>query len=89
MAYVYTRVEDLEKTDKVGSKQCVALVQRYALAPHTSRWRAGAAVLGNKTLVKGTAIATFEGGRYLSHRHGNHAAFFVRHDGDGFWIMDQ
>ena len=25
MAYVYAKVDDLEDTDKVGSKQCVAL----------------------------------------------------------------
>ncbi|WP_425228165.1 BPSL0067 family protein [Sphingomonas sp.] len=87
--YVYTDVDDLEATDKVGSGQCVVLVQHYAAAPVTSQWREGAAVRGQALLAKGTAIATFVGGRYESHRHGNHAALYLRQDATGIWIMDQ
>jgi len=55
----------------------------------TAKWREGASVLGNKTILKGTAIATFVRGHYANHAHGNHAAFFLRHGPSGFWIMDQ
>lgn len=87
--YRYDQVEELEKLDMVGSKQCVALVQLYAGAPNTANWRQGESVVGNKTLRKGTAIATFLDGRYLSYRHGNHAALFVSQGPKGIYIMDQ
>lgn len=89
MPYIYPKVADLKDKVKVGSHQCVALVQFYADAPHTSCWGEGAAVLGNKDILPGTAIATFVNGRYLSMPHGNHAALFVRHAVNGFWVMDQ
>jgi hypothetical protein len=40
-------------------------------------------------LSKGTAIATFVDGKYQSLSHGNHAAFFLRQDAGGIWVMDQ
>lgn len=89
MSYIYSKVADLKGQPKVGSHQCVALVQFYADAPHTSCWGEGASVLGNKDISPGTAIATFVKGRYLSMPHGNHAALFVRHGVNGFWVMDQ
>jgi hypothetical protein len=46
-------------------------------------------VLGNGSLAKGTAIATFVDGRYPNNGHGNHAAFFVKAFAKGIWIMDQ
>ena len=36
MPYIYSKVDDLENTPKVGSKQCVALVQTYARTPLTA-----------------------------------------------------
>ena len=89
MPYVYSRVDQLEGEPKVGSTQCVALVQAYARVPNHLGWKAGDPVLGNKTILPGTAIATFVKGRYLSQPTGNHAAFFLRHGINGFWIMDQ
>lgn len=89
MSYVYANVDDLDGTDKVGSKQCVALVQHYARLPATSSWTEGAVVFGNDKVVKGTAIATFVDGKYKSLPTGNHAAFFVSQDAKGIWIMDQ
>lgn len=90
MSFVYAKVESLKGKDKVGSHQCVALVQFYAAGiPHTSLWKAGETVLGNGGLLEGTAIATFVKGRYLSLPHGNHAAFFLRQGDAGFWVMDQ
>lgn len=90
MAFVYSKVESLRGKDKVGSQQCVALIQWYAAGvPHTSRWKAGEVVLGNPRIKEGTAVATFVKGRYLSLPHGNHAAFYLRQGADGFWVMDQ
>ena len=89
MPYIYVRVDDLENHEKVGTKQCVALIQTFTDAGMTASWRQGAAVLGNKAMLKGTAIATFVRGRYPNQAHGNHAAFFLRHGPNGFWVMDQ
>ena len=89
MSYIYSNVEDLEGTDKVGSKQCVALLEHYAKLPHHSVWKGGIPVLGNLSIAKGTAIATFVNGKYQSHVTGNHAAFYISQDAGGIWIMDQ
>lgn len=89
MAYVYTQVDALQNTAKVGNKQCVALVRHYANLPATAVWTEGSAVWGNSSLAKGTAIATFVNGRYQSLPSGNHAAFYVSQDAGGIWIMDQ
>lgn len=89
MSYVYSKVDDLDGTDKVGSKQCVALLQHYARLPNTSMWKEGAIVIDNSLIVKGTAIATFVGGKYLSHATGNHAAFYLSKDASGILVMDQ
>lgn len=89
MPYVYAKVDDLENTDKVGSRQCVALVQKYAKAPLTALWKEGKAVGDVHILAKGTVIATFVDGKYESHSTGNHAALFVSTGQGGIWIMDQ
>ncbi|WP_374580578.1 BPSL0067 family protein [Pseudoduganella sp.] len=89
MQYIYSQVADLEGKAKVGSTQCVALVQAYAGAPHHRSWKAGAPVLGNNNIRIGTAIATFVNGGYQSKSGGNHAALFLRHGVNGFWVMDQ
>lgn len=89
MPYIYSKVDDLNGTDLVGSHQCVALVQHYAKAPLTSAWKEGKMVKGNQMMQKGSAIATFVNGKYPSHAHGNHAAFYVSQDAGGIWIMDQ
>lgn len=89
MSFIYGDANSLNHKDKVGSHHCVALVQQYANLPHTSRWKQGDDVLGNYQVIAGTAIATFINGRYPSKPHGNHAAFFLRHAADGFWVVDQ
>jgi hypothetical protein len=89
MSYVYPKAAELKDQPVVGSHQCVALVQEYAGAPTTPHWRQGDAVLGNTMIQAGTAIATFVKGRYASHRHGNHAALFVRQGIGGIYIADQ
>ncbi len=89
MPHVYAKVDELEGTDKVGSHQCVALLQHYGGLPSTIRWFEGKKVMGDSTIAKGTAIATFVGGEYRSLRSGNHAAFYLSQDATGIWIMDQ
>lgn len=89
MPYVYSSVENLEGTNKVGSHQCVALVQKYGGLPVTGHWSKGKPVFGDATIEKGTAIATFVDGKYKNLSAGNHAAFFISQDPGGIWIMDQ
>lgn len=89
MSYVYPDVENLDQTPLVGSKQCAVLVQHYAKAPVTTAWTEGDKVLGNLTLPKGTAIATFVNGKYPNGQHGNHAAFYVGQNAGGIWVVDQ
>jgi hypothetical protein len=67
----------------------VALIQWYTRAPKAALWHEGAKVRGNLALAKGTAIATFVEGRYPNRPHGNHAAFYLRQDSSGIWVMDQ
>lgn len=89
MPYIYATVGDLDGTDKVGSKQCVALLQYYAKLPQTTTWKEGRLIIGEFLLTKGTAIATFVNGKYQSHATGNHAAFYISQDAGGIWVMDQ
>lgn len=89
MPYIYAKAAQLDGKTKVGSMQCVALVQHYAHVPNTVYWRAGALVLDNQAIAPGTAIATFVNGRYQNNAHGNHAAFFLQHGLHGFWVIDQ
>ncbi|MFM0139441.1 BPSL0067 family protein [Caballeronia grimmiae] len=89
MSYRYNDAANLEDTEMVRSHPCVDLVKHYAHTPATASWRAGARVLDTATILPGTAIATFVEGRYRSHAHGNHAALFLRREGDCIWVMDQ
>lgn len=89
MSTVYSGVEGLVGTEKVGSHQCVALLQHYSGMLPTSNWREGVKVLGHADIKKGTAIATFVNGRYPNLSHGNHAAYFVSQNKNGLWIVDQ
>ena len=89
MSYVYSKAASLKGKPVVGSRQCVALVQEYAKAPTTPHWRQGEAVVGNTSLRAGTAIATFENGRYPSRPHGNHASLYLRQGINGIYVADQ
>lgn len=89
MPYVYSKVDELEGTNKVGSKQCVDLIKHYAGAPATALWKEGESVVANTNIKKGTAIATFVNGRYASLATGNHAALYISSDAGGIWVMDQ
>ena len=68
--------------------ECVSLVKRMALPPGmppTSAWKAGEKVKDNKTILEGTAIASFDPktGRLW------HAAIYVKQDVVGIWVWDQ
>lgn len=89
MAYICVDPESYDGK-KVGSGECVALVQEAAGAPHTSYWKKGKQVRGDTSLSKGTAIATFDGnGRYANRSTGNHAALYVSQESNGIWVYDQ
>jgi hypothetical protein len=81
MPYAYDDADNLEGKPLTGNHQCVALLQSYASAPHTSTWKEGKKVLGNLSLAKGTSIATFISGKYPNKSTGNHAALYPSQDG--------
>lgn len=89
MPYIYSNIDDLDGRVKVGSKQCVALLQHYAKLHQTALWKEGKSVVGDISIIKGTAIATFVNGKYPNLSSGNHAAFYISQDVGGIWIMDQ
>lgn len=92
MPYVYSKFKDHLNGPLVGNGSCAVLIQ--LLTPglkeqHTSQWRQGQRVLDTKGLSPGTAIATFENGRYPARDSSKHAAFFLAYGGAGFWVVDQ
>lgn len=87
--HVYEGAANLQRKQKVGDGDCVDLIKRYTDVGWTGRWRAGAQVLNNPAIKPGTAIATFVNGRWPGLSRGNHAAFFLRHGVNGFWVIDQ
>lgn len=89
MSKVYADARSLEDKPIEGDGQCVTLVKNHTAVGATATWRQGDEVIGSKALAQGTAIATFVNGRYPSHAHGNHAAFYMGQASDGIYIMDQ
>lgn len=94
MPYVYPLVDMLQRKPWVDGGNCVSLIKKYApglIGLSTLGWREGARVVDSPHLARGTAIATFENGRYPRRDagHGNHAAFFLWRVQGGIYIMDQ
>jgi len=89
MPYVYSQVDNLEGKSLVSTGSCAALVQYYTRMGLTNTWKEGENVRKNREITKGTAVATFENGKYPNRPHGNHAAFYLSQDGMGIWVMDQ
>lgn len=88
--FVYTRVHTLDGKAKVFGGECAGLVQWHTHAGKAIRWREGIRVRGNGHLIEaGTAVATFENGRYPNRTTGNHAALYLSQDLEGVWVMDQ
>jgi hypothetical protein len=89
MSYVYEDVRKLQGKPKEGEGECVTLVRNHTSAGWTGKWKQGEAVVGNRTLRQGTAIANFENGRWPGRAHGNHSAFYLGQVSDGIYVMDQ
>lgn len=89
MPYIYAQADRLPGQPKAGTGECVALVRQFAKAPHSSIWREGEKVFGNKRIKLGTAIATFENGRWPGRATGNHAALYIGQDSTAIYVVDQ
>lgn len=89
MAYIGKNAQEYRK-QVVCSGHCVAFVQAIANAPTTHYWRQGIKVKGALSLAKGTAIATFQEGKYQNRLNGDsHAAIYIRQDAKGILVWDQ
>jgi hypothetical protein len=84
-----TTIETIIGKPLVGNGECVALVQEYSDVGHTSTWVKGAKITKTSYPSKGTAIATFEDGKYPNRSTGNHAAFFYAMTTTGMEVVDQ
>lgn len=92
MPFVYPGVRNLEGRPLLGNGSCVTLIKELTpglMGISTANWAPGAAVVGSTGLAPGTAIATFENGRYPNRGTGNHAAFFLAYAGAAIWVIDQ
>lgn len=73
----------------VGDGQCVAYVRAASGAPASSTWGESIKVRA-ADVPTGTAIATFQNGRYLNATDGrSHAAIYISQDDQGLWVYDQ
>jgi hypothetical protein len=73
----------------VGDGHAIKFVQAATGAPNTSKWLPGPWVRGNKSILPGTAIATFEADGTFTPKRGNHAAIYISQDAFGIWVYDQ
>jgi hypothetical protein len=93
MPHVYKAANELNGHALVGTGDCVELIKAFAPGLQgrpTSAWREGERVVDvARKLEPGTAIATFENGKFPHRAHGQHAAFFLQSAGAGIWVMDQ
>lgn len=79
-------------TNERGRIECVTLLKTLMDAPRTAFWREGRKLKTSWSEVKpGTAIATFNKGRYPSkaRRGSKHAAIFLRATEAGIYVFDQ
>ena len=94
MPFVYREVEQLWHKPLAGSGTCVDIIKEYVpglMGLPTTAWKAGVNAMeaGSSKIARGTAIATFENGRYPGRDHDNHAAIVLKVMGSGIWVMDQ
>jgi hypothetical protein len=74
----------------VPNGQCVAYVKAAAGCPSTDQWASGKPARNNKDMSMGTAIATFQDGKYNNYTDGrSHAAIFLSQDDNGLVVHDQ
>jgi hypothetical protein len=86
--YIAARPEAFEGR-VVGAGHCVDFVKAAAGAPPTAAWQEGAPVPDNRSIARGTAIATFEADGSYTSEFGNHAAIYLSQDDRGIWVYDQ
>jgi hypothetical protein len=73
----------------VGNGHCVQYVKAATGAPPSSEWSEGQRVRG-MNLPAGTAIATFQEGKYQNRVNGDsHAAIYLSQDANGITVIDQ
>ncbi|CAA7614338.1 conserved hypothetical protein [Magnetospirillum sp. LM-5] len=81
-----------------GSRECVALVKHATpelQGIRASDWKEGEKIkgAGDPPLKPGTALATFEDGKYQNKPTGNHAVVFEKYGTQGgkqgMWVLDQ
>ena len=93
MPYIASNLSDYKEEDEkvVGTGHCVPFVQDASGAPNTSAWKRGRLVKGDSTVLKGTAIATFNSeGRYTNSTDGtSHAAIYLEQTSVGLHVWDQ
>lgn len=102
MPHVYREVDKLLEQPRVGSGTCIDIVKLLVpglIGRSTATWREGINVMeaykAGRPIPRGTAIATFENGRYpqrcQSGYHGSchHAGLLLAVQAGGIWIADQ
>ncbi len=92
MPYICPNLRVLEEHSVAGDGDCVALIRASVpglRGTGPSGWRQGAAVVGEQRIARGTAIATFEDGRYANRAGVDHAAIFLDYAGAGIWVLEQ
>jgi hypothetical protein len=94
MPFVYALVNSLQDKPRIDEGNCVSLIKEFApglKGLSTTVWREGVRVMDAPNLMRGTAIATFENGRYprRDEGRGNHAAFILWRVDGGIYVMDQ
>lgn len=94
MPHVYSQVDKLQREPWVDGGNCISLIKAYApglRGSSTPTWREGAKVVGTPGIARGTAVATFENGKYPRRKEGegNHAAFYLWQTSDAIYVMDQ
>jgi len=68
----------------------VAFVEIAAHTPRTHLWAEGKKVRNNLSIQAGTAIATFQNGKYHNYTNGSsHAAIYLRQNHEGIYVLDQ
>jgi hypothetical protein len=89
MPHVYKDARKLENKDKIGDMECVYLVKYFTGLGWTGSWRGTEPVVGNKTIVEGTAIANLVNGKWPGLKTGNHSGFYLGQVSNGIYIIDQ
>jgi hypothetical protein len=92
MPFICPHLRTLEEQAIASGDTCVALIRSSVpglRGTSPSGWRQGAPVVGGARIARGTAIATFDNGRYANRQGFDHAAIFLEYAGTGIWVLEQ